>query len=149
MKKRIILTLAALLLCILAGVGTEGLCFAAAAWFAAFPRFIECDWYYIVIGALASSCAVILTGDSPLIFWVLLLSALAALSLYDLKKTVLLGAAAWLMLHFNIPPLVYVSLFVGLIYNAILVFTYEKICGTIKVSQIEGIENIGKEILRQ
>ncbi|MGN1097767.1 MAG: hypothetical protein ACI4SS_02600 [Clostridia bacterium] len=135
MFKQIILTAAALGLCYLAGVPIAGLCFAAAAFFVSFPRLAKCQWYEIVIGALLCNIAAMLAGDNTFVFWGLLLTAALAVSLCSLWKTFLLCAAAWVMLSMDTSPEIYISLFAGIAWNAILVFTYEKICGKIESSR--------------
>ena len=134
MLKKWILLAMALVLCLLVGVGIYGLAFAAAAFFVSFPKYAPCRWYDIVIGALASSIVVLLTGDSIILFWGLLAVTAVSLSLTSLWKTVLLGIAAYCMLRFDVNPEIYVSLFIGIIWNAILVFTYGKIYGTISIT---------------
>ena len=133
LKKWILLTIA-LLLCLVTGVGVYGLVFAAAAFFVSFPRFAPCRWFGIVMGALISSIAVLLAGDSSVLFWGLLSVAAISLSIISLWKTVLLGTAAFFLLRFDIEAVIYVPLFIGVIWNAILVFTYGKIYDTIEVT---------------
>ncbi len=131
--KRLLLIAAAVFLCWLAGIPAEGAVFASAAFFISFPRLPQCRWYDIVIGALASDCIAMFFGESSIVFWGLLLISAAAVSLTNLPKTALLCVLGWLLLKIGTPPSIYVSLFIGIIWNAILAFTYEKICDTIKI----------------
>ena len=133
MLKKWILLAIALVLCLFAGVGLYGLVFAAAALFVSFPRFMPCRWYEVIMGALASSIAVLVAGDSSLLFWGLLAVAAVSLSITSLWKTILLGIAAFFLLRFEAEAVIYVTLFIGIIWNAILVFTYERFYGTIKL----------------
>ena len=134
MLKKWILLAIALVLCLFAGVGLYGLLFAGAAFFVSFPRFAPCRWYEVIIGALASSITFLLVGDSPVLFWGLLAVAAVSLSLTSLWKTLVFGIGAFFMLRYNVGPEIYISLFIGMIWNAILVFTCEKFYGTIKIS---------------
>ncbi len=150
MKRQIYFTLAGLLICYLAGVFTHGLCFAAAEWFVWLPRRSGQGWYTIVTGALVSSLLILLSGESVAVMWILIFTGAAALSLIDLRKCVLFVAGAWFLINIGAPAEVYVSWYIGVIWNAILSFTYEKINVIMKASRInEGIDCIGKKNLRQ
>ncbi len=135
MKRQIYFTLAGLLICYFAGVFTHGLCFAAAEWFVWLPRRGNQGWYALVIGALVSSLLTMLSGESTTVMWILIFTGAAALSLADLRKCALFVTGAWLLINIGAPTEVYVSWYIGIIWNAILYFTYEKINVIIKYDE--------------
>ena len=135
-----------LVLCIFTGAFWEGLLFLGAAFFVSAPKLPRCRWYEVALGAQAGAVVYLLAGDSRLVFWGLFAIAVGALSLQSLWKTVLVALGALAMLKWDAAAIVYVNLFIGIIWNAILDFTYQKIYGTIKVnetSQNERVDNIG------
>ncbi len=133
MTKRTLLFCAAGLLCLVTGVPVAGAAFAAAAAFVSLPKLPPCGWYVVVLGALAADICAMLTGESPAVFWTLLLTAGVALSLVSLPRCVILFAAAWLMLRLNVAPEIYAAAFISVILNSILRFTYQKSCDIISI----------------
>ncbi len=132
-----------LLVCIPAGVFWEGLIFVGTAFFVFLPRLPMCRWYEVALGALISGIAAVFAGDAGFMFWGLLAVALAALSLQSLWKTLMLSAAALALMKLDAGGVIYVATFVGIIWNAILAFTYEEIYDKIKEKNFERVDNFG------
>lgn len=129
---KLVILLLGLLACIAAGVGKEGLIFLAAAFFVSFPKFAVCRWYEPILGALASGVISLLAGGGNILFWGLLIVAAMSLSLTSIWKTILFTAMSGFMLWADVETNIYVAAFIGIIWNAILGFTYEKFYGKIE-----------------
>lgn len=87
------------------------------------------QWHTVILGALVTDIAAMIVGESAVVFWGLLLAAVIILSLRSLPRAAVLAAAAFLVLQLEIEPAVYLSLFLGVIWSGILLFTSEKNCG--------------------
>ncbi len=114
-------------ICALLGVWREGLVFLCAALFVSLPEPPAGRWYGVVLGGLLAAVGTLAAGDSVPVFWALTATALTALSLRSLPRTVILAGLSWLMLRNGAGPEIYVPFFVGVIYNAALAFAFEEI----------------------
>ncbi|MCH5188112.1 MAG: hypothetical protein J1F63_06885 [Oscillospiraceae bacterium] len=89
-------------------------------------------WSVVLLGALVADIAAMIVGGSTVVFWGLLMAAAVILSLRSLPRAAVLAAAAFLVLRLDIEPAVYVSLFLGVIWSGILLFTSETNCAIMK-----------------
>lgn len=137
MTKQILFFITAVLICILIDLPASGLAFAIACIFVSLPKPPLCKWYSLIFGALLADIAAMLVGESPAVFWGLLLIAAALTALNSLPKAAVLFAAAWIMLKFETPADIYIGAFSGIIWNKILLFTYRKNCAIIIGNDIE------------
>lgn len=126
MRTKFFVITAAAGLCLIPGLRLPGLMFAAACLFV--PGIAEKGggWPSVIIGALSCDIIAMLSGEGKLLFWGLTVCAVVGLSLISLPKAALLALAAYALLRFEAGAAVYVSLFIGVIWNVILLFTYEK-----------------------
>ena len=84
------------------------------------------QWSSLLLGAIISDTMAMIVGESTVVFWGLLTAAVIILSLRSLPRAAVLALAAFLVLRLDIRPTVYVSLFLGVIWSGILLFTSEK-----------------------
>ncbi len=133
------------LVCALVGVWREGLIFLLAGLFVGLPKPPEIRWYALALGGLLSGIVISVAGNSVPMFWALTVTAAMSLALSSLPRTALLTGIGWLLLKNGIGAEIYVPLYIGVIYNAILVFTYGEIYGKIKNinTDTEGMDSFG------
>ena len=89
------------------------------------------QWSGVLLGALVADITAMVVGESTVVFWGLMIAAAVILSLRSLPRAALIVAAAFLVLRLNVEPAVYISLFLGVIWSGILLFTSDKNYGII------------------